>query len=88
MVRRLAIALIDLYRRWLSPILPPSCRFYPSCSAYARESYIRHGVFAGSWLTAARLLKCHPFHSGGVDPVPATFHFCGCGRDDAKGIIK
>ena len=84
MVHRAAVGLIDLYRGWISPLLPPSCRFYPSCSAYAREAYLKHGFFAGSLLTAGRLLRCHPYHPGGVDPVPETLSW---GRHHL-GIIR
>ncbi len=65
------VFLIDIYRICVSPFLPRSCRFYPSCSAYARESLITHGLLKGLFLSAMRLLKCHPFHQGGFDPVPA-----------------
>lgn len=62
---------IRLYRRLLSPLLPPGiCRFHPSCSVYALEALQRHGGLKGSWLTLRRLLKCQPFHPGGPDPVP------------------
>lgn len=62
---------IRLYRRLLSPLLPPGiCRFHPSCSVYALEALSRHGGLKGSWLTVCRLLKCQPFHPGGIDPVP------------------
>lgn len=62
---------IRLYRRLLSPLLPPGiCRFHPSCSVYALEALGRHGGLKGSWLTLRRLLKCQPFHPGGPDPVP------------------
>lgn len=62
---------IRLYRRLLSPLLPPGiCRFHPSCSAYALEALARHGGLKGTWLTLRRLLKCQPFHPGGPDPVP------------------
>lgn len=88
MVRRLAIALIDFYRSWISPLLPPSCRFYPTCSAYAREAYVRHGFLWGSWLTAVRILKCHPFHPGGIDHVPETPHFWRTSSADAEGTVK
>jgi uncharacterized protein len=64
------LVLIRLYQRWVSPCLPPSCRFFPSCSEYAAQAVTRHGLFRGSWLTLRRLLRCHPFHSGGYDPVP------------------
>ena len=58
------------YRGFISPMLPPSCRFYPSCSTYALEAVQVHGALRGSWLTVRRLSRCHPFHAGGLDPVP------------------
>lgn len=58
------------YRRWLSPLLGPQCRFEPSCSVYALEALQEHGAVRGLWLTARRLGRCHPFHPGGFDPVP------------------
>ncbi len=61
---------IIAYRRWISPALPARCRFYPSCSAYALEAITRHGAFRGTALAVWRLLRCHPFHPGGYDPVP------------------
>ncbi|MEU4566103.1 membrane protein insertion efficiency factor YidD [Micromonospora sp. NPDC023956] len=61
---------IIAYRRWISPALPARCRFHPSCSAYGLESVTRHGAFRGTVLTIRRLLRCHPFHPGGYDPVP------------------
>jgi len=64
------LRLLDLYQWGLSPLLPRSCRFYPTCSAYAREAIREHGAGQGSLLTLKRLLKCHPFHPGGVDLVP------------------
>lgn len=70
MIARLLILLVRAYQRLLSPLLPPSCRFYPSCSAYAVEALRRHGALRGSWLTLRRLGRCHPFHPGGLDPVP------------------
>jgi putative membrane protein insertion efficiency factor len=66
----LLIGLVKLYQRLISPLLPPSCRFYPSCSAYAHQALLKHGAFKGGALTAGRLLRCHPFHPGGIDPVP------------------
>jgi putative membrane protein insertion efficiency factor len=68
--RQLLLALIRGYQRVLSPALPPSCRFHPSCSQYALEAVIRHGALRGVWLAARRLARCHPFHPGGFDPVP------------------
>jgi len=64
------IQLIRLYQLCISPFLGQCCRFYPSCSDYATESLAKHGVLKGSWLTVKRLLKCHPWHPGGVDEVP------------------
>jgi putative membrane protein insertion efficiency factor len=69
---RVLIALLTGYRRFISPMLAPRCRFYPSCSAYALEAVQVHGALRGSWLAVARLGRCHPFHSGGIDPVPPS----------------
>lgn len=69
-VSRAAAAAIRGYRRWLSPALPPACRFVPSCSAYALEAVERHGIIRGLGLAVWRLLRCHPYHPGGFDPVP------------------
>lgn len=68
MLGKAAIKLIDIYRYLLSPLSPPVCRFYPSCSMYARESICRHGLVRGGWRTVKRLLRCHPWHPGGYDP--------------------
>jgi putative membrane protein insertion efficiency factor len=67
---RLFVFLIRLYRMTISPFLGPICRFHPSCSRYAEGCLLTHGFFLGSWLAVKRLGKCHPFHPGGVDPVP------------------
>lgn len=69
---RLAIALLRAYRLVVSPWLGPRCRFHPSCSCYAIEALQEHGGLHGSWLALRRVLRCHPFHRGGVDPVPAA----------------
>lgn len=66
----LLIVPIKLYQRVLSPLKPPTCRFHPTCSAYAMEAIRRHGAFKGSFLALKRILKCHPLHPGGLDPVP------------------
>ena len=68
--RRSLMALVRAYQLILAPVLPPSCRFTPSCSAYAHEALSRHGAVRGSWLAARRLARCHPWNPGGYDPVP------------------
>ncbi|HEY7063633.1 MAG TPA: membrane protein insertion efficiency factor YidD [Chloroflexota bacterium] len=70
MIDALALGLIRLYQRAISPFLPPACRFVPTCSAYGYEAIVRHGVWLGSWLALRRLARCHPFCAGGYDPVP------------------
>ena len=69
-MRRLLILLIQGYRYLFSPWLGNHCRFYPSCSHYAQEAVETHGALRGGWLTLRRLGRCHPWHAGGVDPVP------------------
>lgn len=66
------LLLIGFYRICLSPFLPQACRFYPSCSLYAQEALLRHGLIKGIYLAVRRLLKCHPYHPGGYDPVPSA----------------
>lgn len=67
---RVILWIIRLYQKLVSPALPPSCRFAPSCSEYARQAVEKHGVLRGLWLGLGRLLRCHPFRPGGYDPVP------------------
>lgn len=64
------IWLIKLYRKYISPMTPPSCRFHPTCSSYGLEAFQKHGAIKGLILTIIRISKCQPFHSGGFDPVP------------------
>lgn len=70
MIKKTLVLIIFLYKKLVSPVLPPSCRFYPSCSDYASGAIEGHGVLKGLYLAALRLLKCHPYHPGGYDPVP------------------
>lgn len=69
-MRKLFIAIIKCYQFLLSPLLGQNCRFHPTCSEYALEAINRHGVIKGGYLSLRRLIKCHPFHAGGFDPVP------------------
>ena len=69
-MRRIAILFIRCYQILISPLLPPTCRFTPTCSSYSLEAFQQHGFLKGFYLTVRRILKCHPFHSGGYDPVP------------------
>ncbi|MBE9549909.1 MAG: membrane protein insertion efficiency factor YidD [Proteobacteria bacterium] len=70
MLKRILQSLIRGYRRWISPMLSPHCRFTPSCSQYALEAIERYGAIKGSWLAIKRLLRCQPLCKGGHDPVP------------------
>ncbi|MBT8224775.1 MAG: membrane protein insertion efficiency factor YidD [Dactylosporangium sp.] len=78
---RVVAAPIIAYRRWISPALPPRCRFYPSCSVYALEAITVHGPIRGLGLALWRLLRCHPFHPGGFDPVPNRANAAQSRRD-------
>ena len=64
------MGIIKFYQKAISPLTPPSCRFYPTCSHYGIEAIEKHGALKGSWLAVRRISKCHPFHEGGFDPVP------------------
>lgn len=69
-MRRILLFLIRAYQRTLSQVLPPACRFSPSCSEYGYEAIAKYGVFKGGWMAVRRIARCHPFHPGGYDPVP------------------
>lgn len=70
LLRRLLVAVLKAYRVLVSPLLGPCCRFHPSCSVYAIEAITTHGCLRGLWMGCCRILKCHPLHPGGYDPVP------------------
>jgi len=70
MIRRALLSLVRAYRWVISPMLPPACRFHPSCSSYAEEALQRHGALRGGLLAARRVCRCGPWHAGGYDPVP------------------
>lgn len=69
-MRKVLLFLIRLYQRTVSQVLPPACRFVPSCSEYGYQAIARYGILKGGWLTLRRIARCHPFHPGGYDPVP------------------
>jgi putative membrane protein insertion efficiency factor len=81
----LLTGLISGYRKLISPMLGANCRFYPSCSAYAQEAIRVHGAGRGTWLAARRLSRCHPFHPGGLDPVPPGRQEQEASADDDNG---
>jgi putative membrane protein insertion efficiency factor len=70
MIRSIFLLILKIYKKVLSPLLGNHCRFYPTCSMYAYEAIEKHGIFKGIFLGCRRLLKCHPWHPGGIDPVP------------------
>ena len=69
-MRALLISVINIYRWFVSPLLGPNCRFYPTCSCYAQDAIRHHGAVRGTWLAARRIGRCHPWNPGGYDPVP------------------
>ena len=69
-VKKVFLFLIDVYRRYISPLKSPCCRYIPTCSEYAMIAVERYGAARGGWLALKRILRCHPFHQGGYDPVP------------------
>ncbi|AOT70464.1 membrane protein insertion efficiency factor YidD [Geosporobacter ferrireducens] len=68
-MKHIFILLVKFYRKYISPLKAPSCRFYPTCSQYALEAFEKYGAVKGGYLSIKRILKCHPFHTGGYDPL-------------------
>jgi hypothetical protein len=92
-MKTVLVALLRAYQFVLSPWIGGSCRYWPTCSEYAREAIERHGAARGSYMTVARLARCHPYGAGGVDPVPAHFRWrCWCGdamsMEAAEDILR
>lgn len=77
---RVLLAIVGFYRHRISPLLPAHCRFHPTCSAYAEEAIRTHGPVRGGWLALKRIGRCHPWHEGGIDPVPPTTRAFAPGR--------
>lgn len=69
-MKTVMLSIIRFYQRYISPMLPPTCRYQPTCSQYGMEAIQYHGIIKGTWLMIKRILRCHPFHQGGFDPVP------------------
>ena len=69
-MKKLALGLIRFYKKFISPALPPSCRYYPTCSEYTYQAIEKYGVLHGGWMGFRRIMRCHPFAPGGYDPVP------------------
>ncbi|WP_335871361.1 membrane protein insertion efficiency factor YidD [Bacillus sp. 2205SS5-2] len=69
-MKKIMILFIKIYQKVISPLKPPTCRYYPTCSHYGLEAINRFGPLKGGWLTVKRISRCHPFHPGGIDPVP------------------
>jgi putative membrane protein insertion efficiency factor len=84
-LKKLLILLVRGYQLLLSPFLGNNCRFYPSCSSYMIEAIEVHGVFKGLWLGTRRILRCHPYSDGGIDPVPPR---CGCADHDERSELS
>jgi len=69
-MKRVALSLIRFYQKAISPSMPPSCRFFPTCSQYSYDAMEKYGVWRGGWMAARRIMRCNPLHPGGYDPVP------------------
>lgn len=85
-MKRLLLFVLGFYKRGISPLMAPACRFVPSCSDHAAEAVARHGALKGSILSIGRLLRCHPFSQGGLDLVPMHFHIRSTGKNSSQRV--
>ena len=85
-MKSVALWLLRVYKRWISPAFPPSCRYVPTCSEYAMEAVERYGALRGGMMAAGRLLRCHPLAKGGLDAVVKDRPFCSAGGDGASPV--
>jgi len=85
-MQKILISIITFYRRYISPLFLPSCRFQPTCSQYAIEAITIHGSLKGSFLAIKRILRCHPFHRGGYDPVPMKLSSTQEKSENSQGL--
>lgn len=88
LLQKVALGMLRGYKWAISPLLPPACRYVPTCSEYAMEAVERFGVLRGSWMAAGRLLRCHPFVKGGYDPVPHAAHGCTGIKPDGREPVR
>ena len=86
--RRSLWLLVRMYQLFISPVIPPACRYHPSCSRYAAEALLTHGALRGAWLGARRLSRCHPWAAGGPDPVPPLPHGPPAVLDDRASSLR
>jgi len=75
-MKKIIVLLIGFYKKYISPLKPATCRFYPTCSEYAAQALKKYGFLKGLWLSVGRMLRCHPFNPGGYDPLPDSFRVC------------
>jgi len=84
-MRDALIRIVGIYRTWISPWLGQNCRFFPSCSCYAQQALAQHGTLQGLWLSTKRIVRCHPWHAGGYDPVPQATNPVSTSHHDHTG---